>query len=222
MNRAKVLEFFDASTIEDQVNVIGCGAIGSHVCETLARMGFETVHIYDFDTVSDHNITNQKFIANDIDTLKVDACEKYMQAINPEIKVIKHPEGLQEPYVVNGIVILAVDDIELRQKIVQANEYNKFCSIIMDFRMRLTDAQHYFATTSNKTDMIKLKRSMNFTHDEAKEATPESACGVQLSVVYTVQTIVSLGIANLVNELVSKTHNTFIMMDMAHMNITVF
>ena len=222
MNRSKLLEYFDATAIQEPINVIGCGAIGSHVCETLARMGFPEVHIYDFDTVDEHNITNQKFITVDIGHSKVDACERYMQAINPDMKVIKHADGLQPPYVVNGIVILAVDDIELRQKIVAANKYNNYCKMFLDFRMRLTDAQHYFAMHDNAKDMLKLEKSMDFTHDEAKEATPESACGVQLSVVYTVQTIVALGIANLVNSIITKKYNTFVMMDMSTMNITTF
>ena len=40
---------------------------------------------------------------------------------------------------------------------------------------------------------------MDFTHEEAKDATPKSACNVELSVIYTVKTITALGVANLLN-----------------------
>ena len=66
MDRSKVLEFFDATKYDYPYHVIGCGAIGSHVCEELARLGISNVHLYDFDTVSSHNITNQMFKTNDI------------------------------------------------------------------------------------------------------------------------------------------------------------
>ena len=127
MDRSKVMDFFDAAAVETQIHVIGCGAIGSHVCEELARLGFASVHIYDFDTVSPHNITNQMFVHFDIGAAKVEACATAMKAINPDIKVHTHPEGLQHPYVCNGIIILCVDDIGLRKAITTANQYNPYC-----------------------------------------------------------------------------------------------
>ena len=36
MDRSKLLEFFDATDVKKSVHVVGCGAIGSHVCEELA------------------------------------------------------------------------------------------------------------------------------------------------------------------------------------------
>jgi hypothetical protein len=198
MDRSKVLEFFDATKYNVSYNVIGCGAIGSHICEELARIGIPEVNIYDFDTVSAHNITNQMFLYTDIGMPKVDACETAMKNINPDIIVHKHPKGLKEPYTVNGICILCVDNIDLRREIVKANYYNPYCNAIMDFRMRLTDAQYYFADNSINFQKDTLLATMDFTHEEAHEATPTSACGVELSVVYTVKAITAFGIANMV------------------------
>jgi molybdopterin/thiamine biosynthesis adenylyltransferase len=198
MDRSKLLEFFDATAYNYEYHIIGCGAIGSHICEELARIGVPEVHIYDFDTVNSHNITNQMFRFEDIGDTKVHACAMAMKAINPDIKIHGHLKGLQEPYVVNGVCILCVDDIELRKKIVKANYYNPNCAAIMDFRMRLTDAQYYFATGNNQFEKDTLLATMDFTHEEAHAATPQSACGVELSVVYTVKAITAFGIANMV------------------------
>ena len=62
---------------------------------------------------------------------------------------------------------------------------------MFDFRTRLTDAQHYAADWSYK--------SMNFSHEEAQEETPVSACGVTLSVAPTIRIIVACGVSNFVN-----------------------
>lgn len=214
MDRSKILEFFDATKYNYTYNVIGCGAIGSHVCEELARIGIPEVHLYDFDTVSSHNITNQMFLYTDIGKSKVSACEEYMKSINPDIIVHTHPEGLQEPYVVNGICILCVDNIELRKKIVKANYYNPYCKAFMDFRMRLTDAQNYFAAGDNAFEKDTLLATMDFTHEEAHEATPQSACGVELSVVYTVKAITAFGIANMVKWLQGSEYKTMVLVNM--------
>ena len=198
MDRSKVLEFFDATKYNIAYHVVGCGAIGSHVCEELARLGVPEVHTYDFDTVNAHNITNQMFRFNDIGASKVDACYDAMKAINPDMVIHTHEKGLTEPYVINGICILCVDDIDLRRTIVKANYYNPYCKAFLDFRMRLTDAQHYFAAGNNSFEKDTLLETMNFSHEEAHEATPQSACGVELSVVYTVKAITAFGMANMV------------------------
>ena len=220
MDRSKILEFFDATTYNVAYHVIGCGAIGSHVCEMLARIGVPEVHLYDFDIVSPHNITNQMFTHNDIGSLKVDACEQAMKAINPDIIIHKHKDGLKEPYVVNGLCILCVDNIDLRRKIVQANYYNPYCIAFMDFRMRLTDAQYYFASSNFEKDT--LLNTMDFTHEEAHAATPTSACGVELSVVYTVKAIVSFGIANMVKFLQKADYKTMVVVNMDTFTIDAF
>ena len=222
MDRSKLLEFFDATQFRYTYHVVGCGAIGSHVCEELARIGIPEVHIYDFDTVDAHNITNQMFLYNEIGMSKVDACETAMKGINPDIIIHKHPEGLQAPYIVNGICILCVDNIDLRRTIVKANYYNPYCLAFMDFRMRLTDAQHYFADGHNQFEKDTLLSTMDFTHEEAHEATPMSACGVELSVVYTVKAITAFGIANMVKWIQNADYKTMAIVNMDTFTIDAF
>ena len=222
MDRSKLLEFFDATAYKYAYHIIGCGAIGSHVCEELARIGVPEVHIYDFDTVDSHNITNQMFLFTDIGMYKVDACEIAMKSINPDMKIHKHPEGLKEPYVVNGICILCVDNIDLRRAIVKANYYNPYCKAFLDFRMRLTDAQHYFANGEDTFEKDTLLSTMNFTHEEAHEATPTSACGIELSVVYTVKAITAFGIANMVKWLQGTDYKTMAIVNMDTFTVDAF
>ena len=212
INRSKVLEFFDADEVREDINIVGCGAIGSHIAEQLIRMGVSKIHLWDFDNVEAHNITNQMFILEDIGMSKVEAVERYLKAINPEVNVIKHEKGLQEPFVLN--IFLCVDNIELRKKIVTANRFNPNCKCFMDFRMRLTDAQHYMAVTRDQDKVKALLETMNFTHEEATSATPKSACGTELSVIFTVKAITACGIANWVNWILGKKYQRMVLVDM--------
>lgn len=84
MNLVKHMEFFDPTTVRDSVHVIGVGAIGSIVVEQLVRLGFENIHIYDFDTVTDYNVTNQLYRTIDIGEKKTTALIDMCKAINPE------------------------------------------------------------------------------------------------------------------------------------------
>ena len=223
MNKSKVLEYFDASALcKAPIHIIGCGAIGSHVAEQLTRLGCSNIHLWDFDKVEPKNITNQMFLDSDIGEEKVNAVANMMKNINSEIKITKHPKGITAPYIVNGDVFLCVDNIDLRRAIVEANKNNPNCICFHDFRMRLTDAQYYFADRREPVQMDNLLASMDFTHEEAVEATPQSACGVELSVIYTVKNIVTYGMRNFVGFLQGQQAKNVILTDMESMSVDAF
>lgn len=223
MNTSKMLEFFNAyELVKKPVHVVGCGAIGSNVAEQLTRLGLENVHLWDFDIVEPKNVANQMFFDSDIGEQKVDAIERLCKAINPDINIIKHGDGVKEPYVLNGYIFLCVDNIDLRREIVKANRLNPNCIAFFDFRMRLTDGQHYFARRNDRRQMDNLLGTMDFSHEEAVSATPRSACGVELSVCYTVKTIVCYGMANFVNFCLGNETKEMIVVDLQTMDITTF
>ena len=217
------MEYFDATQIKAPIHIVGCGAIGSHVAEQLARMGCENIHLWDFDIVSPHNITNQMFIHADIGYNKTTCVAEAMQEINPDLagKVTMHHKGWQgEP--LTGYVFLCVDNIDLRREIVTVNQYNPNCLAFFDFRMRLTDAQHYMAVREDAAQMKKLLESMAFSHAEAKDATPKSACNVELSVIYTVKGIVSFGVSNFVRLVLGQSTKTMILLDFNLLTLDAF
>lgn len=225
MNKSKILEFFDATEIKAPIHIVGCGAIGSHIAEQLTRMGCENIHLWDFDTVSAHNITNQMFIADDINSPKTTAVFQMMYDINPTLQLNKHifihGNGWTNE-ILNGYVFLCVDNIDLRRKIVETNQYNPNCIAFFDFRMRLTDAQHYMAVRNDEVSMKKLLASMDFTHEEAKDATPKSACNVELSVIYTVKCITALGIANFVKLILEQPTKDMVLIDLNQFILDAF
>lgn len=200
MNTNKFYDFFKPDMINERIHIIGCGAIGSLVGDTLARMGLTKITLYDFDTVEAHNIANQIFTEHDIGKPKVVALRDRMLAINPDMEedLFIQPVGYQNQ-TLSGYVFLCVDNIDLRRNIVENHKFNMFIKAMFDFRMRLTDAQHFAADWSDPKAIQSLLNSMQFTHEEAKQETPVSACNLTLSVIPTVWMIVSSGVANFMN-----------------------
>ena len=200
MDLSKSYEFFKPEMCRERIHIIGCGAIGSTVAENLARFGLTKITLYDFDKVEPHNIANQMFTQEDIGKMKVDAVAEYLLKINPEMKenlILAHKGYTGQR--LSGYVFLCVDNIDLRREIAQSCANNPFVKGMFDFRMRLTDAQHYAAAWNDQKMVESFLKSMAFSHDEAKKETPVSACNITLSVAPTVRMIVAAGVSNFIN-----------------------
>lgn len=212
MDLNKHLEFFNPSDlVAEECHVIGVGAVGSEVAEQLARLGVEHITLYDFDTVEPKNLANQNYIDPDIGNLKTEAMMYRIECINAKANV-----ELQEKYIdqqLSGWVFVCVDSIEIRKQIISNNKYNATIKGVFDWRMRLTDIQHYAAKWNIEKDKKVLEDSMDFTEEEAKEATPVSACGSTLAILPTIRAGVSLGIANFINMAKGEAYKKIILLD---------
>lgn len=200
MNLSKSYDFFQPEKDTSKIHIVGCGSVGSTVAENLARCGVKNMVLYDFDKVESHNIVNQMFRQQDIGRLKVDALRDILTDINPELidSIEVKPEGWTGR-MMSGYIFLCVDSIELRREIVEKHMDNTFVKAVFDFRTLLESAQHYAADWSNYKMKKDLLNSMQFSHEEATEETPVSACGVTLGVATTVRLICALGVNNYIN-----------------------
>lgn len=200
MDLSKSYEFFHPEQFTDRIHIIGCGSVGSTVAENLARCGITRFSLWDFDKVENHNLVNQMFRAQDVGKPKTEALLDILSEINPDVKAdtLLFNEGWKGNRL-SGFVFLCVDNIELRREIVQKHMDNPYIKAMFDFRTRLEDAQHYAADWSNYKMKRDFLNSMDFTHEEAKEETPVSACNVALSVCPTVRIIAAYGVANFMN-----------------------
>jgi len=200
MDLSKSYEFFQPEKNDDRIHIIGCGSVGSTVAENLVRSGVTKFALWDFDTVEPHNLANQMFRVKDVGKLKVEALLDILCDINPDVKddVQLKPDGWKGQRL-SGYVFLCVDNIDLRREIVEKHMDNPYIKAMFDFRTRLEDAQHYAADWSDYKMKKDFLASMNFSHDEAKEETPVSACNVTLSVCPTVRIVCAYGVANFMN-----------------------
>lgn len=214
MDLNKSYEFFQPESCQDRLHIIGCGAIGSTVAENLVRFGLTNIALYDFDVVEPQNIANQMFRQIDIGKPKVEALAEMLCDINPDLKTSLKivPKGYVGQKLA-GYVFLCVDNIDLRREIVTACKDNPYVKAMFDFRMRLTDAQHYAADWKNKKMIEDFLNSMNFSHEEAKKETPVSACNMTLSVVPTVRMVVAHGVSNFINFVKSGEIRKLILVD---------
>jgi len=200
MNLSKSYDFFQPDKDTSMIHIVGCGSVGSTLAENLARCGVTRFTLWDFDTVEPHNIVNQMFTQKDVGKTKVEALRDIIIEINPDAtETIKlKPEGWKGE-IMSGYIFLAVDSIEIRKEIVEKHLTSSFVKAILDFRTLLEGAQHYAADWSVYKDRQNLLKTMQFSHEEAAEETPVSACGVTLGVATTVRLICALGVNNYIN-----------------------
>lgn len=223
MDLSKQLEFFDPAALRnEEVHIIGLGAIGSAIADLLAHMGVNNIHLYDFDTIEEHNLANQNYTLNDIGNTKVLATATKINEINTEATITLHEKGWRPNSQLSGYIFLCVDNIDIRRAIVEENEYNTQIKAMFDFRLGLQDAQHYACSWEEHDNIKKFLSTMNFTHAEAKEAMPVSACGTTLSVIPTVRAIVAFGMSNWINFVKTSKLKTIILMNAFTYQITAF
>jgi len=221
MDLSKSYDYFKPEMLKGKVHIIGCGSVGSTVAENLARFGITDMVLYDFDIVEPHNIANQMFRETDIGKAKVDALADMLKEVNAECE----PKLVREGWTgqkLAGYIFLCVDDIEVRKKIVEENKNNLYVKGMFDFRTRLTDAQHYAADWSDKKSIENFFNSMNFSHEDAKEETPVSACGVALSVATTIRLVVGFGVQNFVEFVKGNKLHKLILVDASNFSVDAF
>lgn len=199
MDLSKSYEFFQPEKYDGRIHIIGCGSVGSTLAENLARCGVTKMTLWDFDTVESHNIVNQMFSQQHIGKSKVEALADILVDINPYIKdeLELQPKGWQGK-LLSGYIFLCVDDISIRRNFVEKHMDSPFVKAVFDVRTMLTGAQHYAAPWDNYKLKQTLLDSMQFTHEEAAEETPVSACGITLGIVTTVRLICALCVNNFI------------------------
>lgn len=200
MDLSKSYDYFKPETVEERIHIVGCGSVGSTLAENLARVGLTKFTLWDFDEVEPHNIVNQMFTQEHIGKPKVEALKEIILSINPEAAddIQVEPKGWRGK-MMSGYIFLAVDNIELRKKIVERHMDSPYVKAVFDFRTLLESGQHYAADwTDSKMKKILLD-TMQFTHEEAKVEEPVSACGVVLGVNTTVRLICGMGVNNFLN-----------------------
>ncbi len=199
MNLVKSYEFFQPEKVTDRIHIIGCGSVGSTIAENLARCGIKNMSLWDFDKVEEHNIVNQMFTQEDVGEFKVDALKRIICDINPEAKdtVKVYREGWQGK-MLSGIIFLAVDSIDLRRQFVEQHMNSMCVTAMFDVRTGLTGAQSFAAPWNDLNRKEEFLKTMQFSHEEAVEETPVSACGTTLGIVTTVRTISALCVNNFI------------------------
>lgn len=223
MDLSKSYEFFQPEKVTERIHIIGCGSVGSTVAENLVRCGLTKLTLWDFDTVEEHNIVNQMFRASDVGRNKAEALKDILREINPDIgdEMEIKPEGWQGK-MLSGYLMVFVDSIDLRRKIVEKHIDNPNVRAVFDIRTMLTGAQHYAADWSSYQAKQNLLASMQFTDEEASAEETVSACGTVLGVATTVRLISAYCVNNFLNFAKGGELKKMVLMDGFSFTLTAF
>ena len=74
---------FSKNLVEKKIAIVGLGAIGSILAESLARSGIYSLGLWDSDIVEPGNICRSIYDARDLGGSKVQALAQKIRAINP-------------------------------------------------------------------------------------------------------------------------------------------
>jgi len=185
------------------IHIIGCGSIGTAFATTLCRLGFNTMTLWDPDTVEIHNIANQYFDHEDIGKLKVEALKEKLQRINPEGDYIMRSSTYRFPrtgYEESAIFAIGVDSMDARERIMRMLTATNWApSIIIDMRM---GGEHGSIHTYTVWD---IPQQLNILPKD--EQTALLSC-TERTVLYTVSTVASIGAKQLLQTLVDREQRT--------------
>lgn len=156
------------AVLKTPITIIGAGAIGSFVVLALSKMGFSNIHVYDFDEVSDVNMSCQWFRIKDIGKPKVHALRELVHDFT-EMPIEVYDERYNGKQELQGIVISAVDSMEVRKLIWEKGvKSNPNVSWFIDPRMAAEYALSFVMNPKSEKDQKAYENTL-YTDENAVE-----------------------------------------------------
>jgi len=176
-----------------RIDVIGAGASGSRIVLSLAKLGLEDIHVWDFDKVEAHNIANQAFSIADVGKLKVEALRDLVrQQTGATIHV--HAERVDGSQQLGDVVFLLTDTMASRKEIWNKGiRYKMRTKLLIETRMGTDEGRVY---TVNPTRPAQVKGWEATLYDDA--VAQVSACGASVTVGPTAEYLSGLAVWQLI------------------------
>lgn len=134
MNFQNQLDILNPEEIVWPITIIGLGGIGNPTAQILVGTGVPNVILMDKDTVETKNQPSQGYRQKDLGKLKVEAAKEIALEYNPDCKISVIPEFyVDQP--LSGVVISAVDDIDVRKIIWEKIRWNPDVPLYIDGRL---------------------------------------------------------------------------------------
>ena len=167
-----------------RVDVIGCGATGSRIAMSLAKLGILNLHLWDFDVVEGHNIANQIFGLPDIGRPKVEALGARILA-DTGLQATLHAEKVDGSQPLGSVVFLLTDTMASRKEIWEgAIRYRQNVKVMIETRMGVTECRVYCVRPNVVESCAGWEKTLY-----SDEQAVESACGTKISVGPTAELI---------------------------------
>lgn len=176
-----------------RVDIIGCGATGSRIALSLAKLGVENIHLWDFDIVEEHNIANQAFGLEHVGLLKVGALASIIK-VQAGASVTTHAERMDGSQTLGEIVFLLTDTMSSRREIWdRALRFKPGVKLLVETRMG-ADSGRVYSLQPYRPGHIKAWEQTLCDDSEAEV----SACGASISVGPTAEIISGLAVWQMV------------------------
>lgn len=176
-----------------RIDVIGAGASGSRIVLSLAKLGLENIHVWDFDKVEAHNIANQAFSQADIGRPKVEALREIVEKATG-LKIHIHNEKVDGSQELGDVVFLLTDTMASRKEIWSKGiRYKVRTKLMIETRMGSDQGRVY---TVNPIKPLQVKGwEATLYGDDVAEV---SACGTSISVGPTAEFLSGLAVWQLI------------------------
>ena len=161
-------------------HILGCGAIGSSAATQLARMVVDEFVLYDLDKVDVQNIGVSHYVIRDVGKRKVDALDRHLKEINPEVTV--HTQfGLFTEFIKplneSDVVILGFDSMQARLEAAKiALQRGNKPSLLIDGRMGSEQYRQYILKNPRLQDYVNTWYSDDSASSEPCNAKATSYC----------------------------------------------
>jgi sulfur carrier protein ThiS adenylyltransferase len=146
-------DWYDPDKVSAACTIVGCGGIGSFTALALAKLGVQRLNLVDFDTVDEHNIPNQLYGVDWVDSPKVEALEATLSAYAGLDDVLTFERPLQDGIPRAPVVISALDSMTARAALWEQVRYKLDVKLFLDGRLAGENIILYAVDPTNPTDV---------------------------------------------------------------------
>lgn len=180
-----------------RVTVIGTGSVGGFLSFLLTKMGVGHLDIWDGDVVEGQNLTNQWFRLDDLGKPKVAAMSEILEQFCDGL-VVPHQERFTNQGV-RGIVISAVDDMDVRVAIWKHLKKCLNVSLYVDTRMGAEVGKVFCLRPGDRDGITQYERDDLYPQSESFHA----PCTEQTTV-YCAAGLAALAVGQVANALAGR------------------
>lgn len=162
------MDLIPLDVLDTPITLIGAGAIGSFTALSLVKMGYHNITAIDYDSIDIENMNCQFFRHKDIGKRKVLALQELIEDFTGiTINAINDRwSGSQ----IDGIVICAVDSMEVRKQMFNTHARKAFkTSVIIDPRMGAEEAMMFTYSPVNPKEIDEYSRTLYSDSDAIQE-----------------------------------------------------
>ena len=184
----------------EPLNIIGCGAVGSHIAVLAAKMGFHRFVLFDSDRVEPHNLANQAYDVEHINELKTEALSKVLRRFNPAITTTTYEKlftSAEDKDKIVGPLVIATDNMSSRKDIYDTFLLNPQVLGVYEIRLGFDYGECHIINPLNTDECNKWLKTLRDDNE-----VPDGPCNLRICTTL-VQLVSAYAIHSICNRYVS-------------------